>query len=68
MARQSRFQMDLTSDELDLIERWSSMAGGRTKQELLLDGFTLIQWAAKQVMLGGAILRDERGYRRNPPS
>jgi hypothetical protein len=55
MADHSPFQMDVTSDELDLIERWSSMAGCRTKQELLLSAFTLFEWAAKQVMLGRKI-------------
>jgi hypothetical protein len=55
MAGHSPFQMELTSDELDLIERWSSMAGCRTKQELLLNAFTLFEWAAKQVMLGRRI-------------
>ncbi len=52
MTTVSRFQMDLTSAELGLIERWMRFAGFRTKKEFLLNAFTLFQWAAKQVLLG----------------
>ena len=55
MAALSRFQMDLTPDELDSIERWSGFAGFRTKREFVLNAFTLFQWAAKQVLLGRTI-------------
>ncbi len=55
MSNLSRFQLDLTASELDSIERWSSLAGFRTKKEFLLNAFTLFQWAAKQVMLGRTI-------------
>jgi hypothetical protein len=55
MAANAPFQMELTSEQLDLIGRWSSMAGCETKQELLLDAFALFEWAAKQVMLGRKI-------------
>ena len=37
------------------IDRWSALAGFRTKKEFLLNAFTLFQWAAKQVMLGRTI-------------
>jgi hypothetical protein len=55
MAALSRFQMDLTPDELDSIERWSAFAGFRTKRDFFLNALTLFQWAAKQVMLGRSI-------------
>jgi hypothetical protein len=55
MSTLSQFQLDLTPDELDAIERWSRFAGFRTKQEFLLNAFTLFQWAAKQVLLGRTI-------------
>jgi hypothetical protein len=55
MSRLSRFQLDLTTEESESIERWSAMAGIRTKKEFLLNAFTLFQWAAKQVMLGRTI-------------
>jgi hypothetical protein len=55
MAALSRFQIDLTPDELDSIERWSAFAGFRTKREFLLNAFTLFQWAARQVLLGRSI-------------
>jgi hypothetical protein len=51
----TRFQLDLTPEESDSIERWSTFAGFRTKREFLLNAFTLFQWAAKQVMLGRTI-------------
>ena len=55
MSNLSRFQMDLTPAELDSIDRWSAVAGFRTKKDFLLNAFTLFQWAAKQVMLGRTI-------------
>jgi len=55
MAAVSRFQLDLTANELDSIERWSTFAGFRTKREFFNNAFTLFQWAAKQVMLGRTI-------------
>jgi hypothetical protein len=55
MAALSRFQMDLTPEELDSIERWSAFAGFRTKRDFFLNAFTLFQWAAKQILLGRSI-------------
>ena len=55
MSAFSRYQLDLTTDEMAAIDRWSSMAGFRTKKEFLLNAFTLFQWAAKQVMAGRTI-------------
>jgi hypothetical protein len=55
MAALSRFQMDLTPDELDSIEHWSAFAGFRTKRDFFLNAFTLFQWAAKQILLGRSI-------------
>ncbi len=55
MTGLSRFQLDLTTDELNSIERWSSMAGFRTKKELLINAFTLFRWAAQQVLRGRSI-------------
>ena len=57
----ARFQLDLTADEMAAIDRWSSMAGFRTKKEFLLNAFTLFQWAAKQVMLGRTICAINEG-------
>jgi hypothetical protein len=51
----TRFQLDLSVDEMSAIDRWSSMAGFRTKKEFLVNAFTIFQWAAKQVMLGRTI-------------
>ena len=57
----SRYQLDLTADEMAAIDRWSSMAGFRTRKEFLLNAITLFQWAAKQVMPGRTICAiDER--------
>ena len=55
MAALSRFQMDLTPEELDSIERWSAFAGFRTKRDFFPNAFTLFQWAAKQILLGRSI-------------
>jgi hypothetical protein len=55
MAALSRFQMDLTPEELDSIERWSAFAGFRTKRDFFLNALTLFQWAAKQILLGRSI-------------
>jgi hypothetical protein len=55
MATLSRFQMDLTPEELDSIERWSAFAGFRTKRDFFLNAFTLFQWAARQILLGRSI-------------
>jgi hypothetical protein len=55
MANFSRFQLDLTSEEMSAVERWSSLAGFRTKKEFLLNAFTLFKWAAQQVLLGRTI-------------
>jgi len=55
MAGLARFQLDMTPEELSAVERWSSLAGFRTKKELLLNAFTLFKWAAQQVMLGRTI-------------
>jgi hypothetical protein len=61
MPSLSRFQLDLSVDEMNSIERWSTMAGFRTKKEFLLNAFTLFQWAAKQVMLGRTICAINEG-------
>jgi hypothetical protein len=55
MSGLTRFQLNLTTEELDAIERWSSMAGFRTKKEFLLNAFTMFTWAAQQVLLGRTI-------------
>ncbi len=55
MAALSRFQMDLSPEELDSIERWSAFAGFRTKRDFFLNAFTLFRWAAKQILLGRSI-------------
>ena len=55
MPALARFQLDLSADELDSIERWSSMAGVRTKKEFLLNAITLFKWAAQQILLGRTI-------------
>jgi hypothetical protein len=55
MAAVSRFQMDLTPEELDSIERWTAFAGFRTKRDFFLNALTLFQWAAKQILLGRSI-------------
>jgi len=55
MATLSRFQLDLSIEELSSIERWTSLAGFRTKKEFLINAFTLFKWAAQQVLLGRTI-------------
>jgi hypothetical protein len=55
MGSLSRFQLDLTTEESESIERWSTMAGFRTKKEFLLNAFTMFKWAAQQIMLGRTI-------------
>ena len=65
MGNLSRFQIDLTADELGSIERWSSMAGFRTKKEFLLNVFTMFKWAAQQVLLGRTICAMNESTRRD---
>jgi hypothetical protein len=55
MSGLSRFQLDLTTEESESIERWSTMAGFRTKKEFLLNAFTMFKWAAQQILLGRTI-------------
>ncbi|MDR3636733.1 MAG: hypothetical protein P4L84_23215 [Isosphaeraceae bacterium] len=55
MSSLARFPLDLTTDELDSMERWSAMAGFRTKTEFVLNAFTMFRWAAQQVLLGRTI-------------
>ncbi len=55
MSDVSRFQLDLSTEELEAIERWSTMAGFRTKKEFLLNAFTMFKWAAQQILLGRSI-------------
>jgi hypothetical protein len=55
MSNLSRFQLDLTAEESQSIERWSTMAGFRTKKEFLLNAFTMFKWTAQQVLLGRTI-------------
>ena len=55
MSNLSRFQLDLSTEDLEAIELWSAMAGCRTKKEFLLNAFTMFKWAAQQILLGRSI-------------
>ena len=55
MSLQRRFQVDLSEEELTSIERLGSLAGLRTKKEVILNAITLFRWAAKEIMYGRTI-------------
>ena len=55
MSFQRRFQVDLSEEELTSIERLGSLAGLRTKKEVILNAITLFRWAAKEIMYGRTI-------------
>ena len=50
-----RFQIDLTDDELNSIDRLGTLAGLRTKKDVILNSITLFRWAAKEIMYGRTI-------------
>jgi len=50
-----KFQIDLTDDELNAIDRLGTLAGLRTKKEVILNSITLFRWAAKEIMYGRTI-------------
>ena len=61
MTALHRFQIDLTKDELDAIERLGNLAALRTKKEVILNALTLFRWAAKEILYGRTICSiDER--------
>ncbi len=55
MSDLRRFQIDLTVEELEAIERLGALAGLRTKKDVILNSITLFRWAAKEVLLGREI-------------
>lgn len=55
MSTLKRFQIDLTEDELRSIDRMGSLAGLRTKKDVILNAMTLLRWAAKEIMYGRTI-------------
>ena len=55
MTTTQRFQLDMTREELDLIERLGQMAGFRTKRELLANALTLFKWATRETLQGRTI-------------
>jgi len=55
MSTLRRFQVDLSEDELTSIERLGSLAGLRTKKDVILNAITLFRWAAKEIMYGRTI-------------
>ena len=55
MSTLRRFQVDLSEDELNSIERLGSLAGLRTKKDVILNAITLFRWAAKEIMYGRTI-------------
>ena len=55
MTTLRRFQVDLSEEELNSIERLGSLAGLRTKKEVILNAITLFRWAAKEIMYGRTI-------------
>ena len=55
MTTIQRFQIDLTDDELNSIDRLGTLAGLRTKKEVILNAITLFRWAAKEIMYGRTI-------------
>jgi hypothetical protein len=52
MSTFKRFQIDLTDEELNSIDRLGSLAGLRTKKEVMLSALTLLKWAARETMMG----------------
>ena len=44
----NRFQMDLSRSDLELIDRLATLAGMKTKKELLMNAVTLFKWAAQE--------------------
>ena len=55
MSTQRRFQIDLTDEELNSIDRLGSLAGIRTKKDVVLNAITIFRWAAKEALMGRSI-------------
>ena len=51
----NRFQMDLSTADMELINRLTTLAGLKTKKELLLNAVTLFKWAAQEAMYGRTV-------------
>lgn len=51
----NRFQMDLSSADMELINRLATLAGLKTKKELLMNAVTLFKWAAQEAMYGRTV-------------
>lgn len=51
----NRFQMDLSNADMELINRLATLAGLKTKKELLLNAVTLFKWAAQEAMYGRTV-------------
>ena len=52
MPGTTRFQIELTDDELQAINRLGALAGFQTKKEVVLNAITLLHWAAREIMYG----------------
>lgn len=50
-----RFQMDMTREELESVERLGQLASLRTKKEVIGNALTLLKWAAKEILYGRTI-------------
>ncbi len=50
-----RFQIDLSEEELLSIDRLGSLAGCRTKRDVVMHALSLFRWAAKETMMGRVV-------------
>ena len=55
MSTTHRFQVDLTRDELLLIDRLGQLSSLRTKKEVIANAIAFYHWAAKELLLGRTI-------------
>lgn len=55
MATVHRFQLDMTKQELESVERLGQLAGLRTKREVMASALALFKWAAKEILYGQTV-------------
>lgn len=50
-----RFQLDMTKEELESLERLGQLASLRTKKEVIASALTLFKWATREILYGRSI-------------
>ena len=64
MSTTHRFQVDMTQDELVLVERLGQLASLKTKKEVIANTIALFHWAAKELLQGRTICSIDEGTQR----